>query len=80
MGQQKKDSGINFDGRKDKTLAVEKIGSSYHSKKITEQHMVLVAEPGSTYLGHVTPSSGSASSIKTMGCDGTVVNTGFNIL
>lgn len=96
MEQQKEVTGIYFDGRKDKSLAIEKIGSSYHSKQITEEHIVLVAEPGATYLGHVTPTSGSASGIKTsifnfltnylgdnlnkiaaVGCDGTVVNTGY---
>lgn len=94
--QQKEVSGIYFDGRKDTTLAVEKIGSSYHNKQISEEHIVVVAEPGSTYVGHVTSTSGSASNIKTslfnflqnylgenlnkiaaVGCDGTVVNTGF---
>lgn len=65
MEQQKEVTGIYFDGRKDKSLAIEKIGSSYHSKQITEEHIVLVAEPGATYLGHVTPTSGSASGIKT---------------
>lgn len=46
-------SGIYFDGRKDRTLNVEKIGSTQHTRQITEEHIVIIGEPGSIYLGHV---------------------------
>jgi hypothetical protein len=34
-------------------------------KTITEEHVVLLSESGSIYLGHVTPISGSSHNIKT---------------
>lgn len=52
-----------FDGRKDKTLVLEVKGTKTHRKTVTEEHYVLVQEPGSNYVGHVTPSSGSAANI-----------------
>lgn len=56
---------ICFDGRRDKTLVKEKKGNKYYQKTVTEEHYVLVSEPGSRYLGHVSPTSGSAKAIKT---------------
>lgn len=56
--------GIFFDGRKDKTIVQEKKGEKFCRKTIVEEHIVLVSEPGSTYLGHVTPVSGSSNHIK----------------
>lgn len=55
--------GIYFDGRKDKTLTQLKEGDILSRKTIIEEHIVLVSEPGSVYLGHITPSSGSAQII-----------------
>lgn len=57
-------NGIYFDGRKDKTLVQEKKGEKYCRKTVIEEHIVLVSEPGSTYVGHVTTMSGSATHIK----------------
>ncbi|CAG9826869.1 unnamed protein product [Diabrotica balteata] len=54
---------IYFDGRKDKTLVQEKKGERYHKRTIAEEHVSLIEEPNSVYLGHVTPSAGSAKSI-----------------
>lgn len=87
--------GIYFDGRKDKTLvSIQKEGKFYR-KRITEDHYVILSEPGSDYFGHVTCELGSAKGIEStiinylrkksvkldeivvVGCDGTVVNTGF---
>lgn len=85
---------IHFDGRKDKTLIQIKEGERTARKTITEEHVVLLSEPGSKYVGHVTPISGNSHNIKTsiltfleknvdisqlqaIGCDGTVVNTGY---
>ena len=59
---------------------------------MTEEHISLVEEPGSKYIGHVSPKSGSAVSVMlsimdfmadnvvdnivAVGCDSTVINTG----
>ncbi|KAK4883922.1 hypothetical protein RN001_000193 [Aquatica leii] len=56
--------GIYFDGRKDKTLVQIRERDILSRKTITEEHIVLVSEPGSVYFGHITPSSGSAQNIK----------------
>lgn len=56
---------IYFDGRKDKTLVNEKIGERYHRKEVLEEHISVLAEPGSIYLGHTTPSRGTAKEIVT---------------
>lgn len=55
--------GLYFDGRRDKTLIQEKKENKYYRKTITEEHYVLVEEPGSKYIGHISPTSGSADSI-----------------
>lgn len=57
--------GLYFDGRRDKTMPVEKKGSKYYRKIQIEEHYVLVSEPGDNYFGHVTCQSGSAQNIKT---------------
>lgn len=57
-------TGLYFDGRKDSTITQEMRGNRLHRKTVIEEHIVLVSEPGSKYIGHVTPSSGSASNIK----------------
>jgi hypothetical protein len=52
---------IFFDGSKEKTICA----SSASSKGfITEEHLILTEEPHSIFLGHVSPSSGSAVNIK----------------
>ena len=84
--------GLYFDGRKDRTLINIKEGNNFHRRTITEEHIALVQQPEGTYVGHTTPSSGSAANIASsiveylslhnveklvaIGCDGTVVNTG----
>lgn len=91
----KKILGLYFDGRKDKTMVNHKEGTKYYRQIITEEHISLIQEPGSKYIGHATPTNGSALQIKNsiinfletnnivtseivvIGCDGTVVNTGF---
>ncbi len=52
---------IYFDGRKDKTLIQIKEGERTARKTITEEHVVLLSEPESKYVGHVTPISNSHS-------------------
>lgn len=55
--------GLYFDGRKDKTLFQVKEESKYYRRTLTEEHVSLVEEPGGQYIGHVSPSSGSAADI-----------------
>ena len=52
--------GIYFDGRKDLTLKEEKKGEKCYRKKVLEEHITLVVEPGSQYIGHYSLKSGSA--------------------
>ncbi len=84
--------GLYFDGRKDQTLVITKDGHKFHRKIITEEHISLIQQPESKYIGHISPKGGSAASIAAsivefltghnckeiiaVGCDGTVVNTG----
>ena len=56
--------GVYFDGRKDKTLVQENIAGKLHRKTIHEEHIILLEEPGSKYLGHVAPERGNADCIK----------------
>lgn len=51
--------GLYFDGRKDKTLTY----SENRKRMVTEEHVVLIEEPDSKYIGHISPKSGSALSI-----------------
>ena len=55
--------GIYFDGRKDQTICNEKCGKTYRRATITEEHYTILSEPGSLYMGHVSPQSGSAEHI-----------------
>jgi len=55
--------GLYFDGRKDQTLVREKIGTKYHSRITKEEHVVLLQEPGSKYIGHIAPPSGQGRAI-----------------
>lgn len=52
---------IFFDGRKDKTLCATSVSSKGF---ITEEHITLIEEPYSIFLGHISPSSGSSANIK----------------
>ena len=57
-------TGIYFDGRKDqtKTLMANKSGSVSQAT-VTQEHYVIISEPGSGYFDHVTPKSGTAKDI-----------------
>lgn len=55
--------GLYFDGRKDKTLQLASLDEKKYRKTIVEEHITLIQEPGSKYLGHVTPTSGTANNI-----------------
>ena len=62
-------SGLYFDSRKDKTLTEEKINSKYYKKQISEEHITLLQEPESQFLGHFTPYNASAHSLMTGICN-----------
>ncbi|GBM41151.1 hypothetical protein AVEN_4174-1 [Araneus ventricosus] len=51
--------GLYFDGRKDRTLSME----DNRRKVIIEEHISLVKEPGSEYIGHVSVNFGRAQII-----------------
>lgn len=55
--------GIYFDGRKDKTRTQVKRGKKSYPKIVVKEHITLVQEPNSEYLGHVTPDNGTSKSI-----------------
>ena len=44
---------LYFDGKKDSTITLQKSGVETHF--VREEHIFLVAEPGSNYVGHFTP-------------------------
>ena len=52
-----------FDGRKDSTLAKEQKGSKWYSSRKVEDHYVLVGEPGTAYLRHITLETGTGTAI-----------------
>jgi hypothetical protein len=56
-------TGLYFDGRKDKTLINTKDGSTHYRRTVVQEHVSLIEEPGSSYLGHVTPDNGSAKGV-----------------
>src|SRR6218665_2538521 len=51
--------GLYFDGRKDKTRNQITKGDQFHPITETEEHIVLIREPDSEYLGHLKTSSGT---------------------
>lgn len=54
---------VYFDGRKDNTLSQIKIGAKFRRSVIKEEHISCLMEPGSQYLGHFVPLTGSAQDI-----------------
>lgn len=61
--------GIYFDGRKDKILVSIKKEGKFYRKRVTEDHYVILSEPGSYYFGHVTCELGTAK-----GIESTIIN------
>ncbi|GBN73905.1 hypothetical protein AVEN_114829-1 [Araneus ventricosus] len=45
------------------TLVTEKVNSKQFRRTINEEHFSILQEPGSVFVGHVAPSSGSAHNI-----------------
>ena len=54
---------LYYDGRKDRTLVMERSAEKLARKEIIEEHITVLAEPGSRYLGHFSPTSGNAKDI-----------------
>lgn len=53
-----------LDGRSDETLAITQMDDGkWRKRKVWEEHITLVEEPGSVYLGHFAPKSKSAKDI-----------------
>lgn len=53
-------SALYFDGRKDKTLTITKKDGRNYRETILEEHISLIQEPGSIFLGYVAPASGTS--------------------
>lgn len=53
---------VYFDGRKDRTMKMERRGKKYYRVNVVEEHIVLIEEPSSKYIGHVSPESGNSNS------------------
>lgn len=80
--KQKKDevSSAYFDARKDATLTMKTINGIPRKTVQVEEHISIVEEPGSRYLGHVTPKDGTGEevakalykSLKSIGAEKTV--------
>lgn len=54
---------VYFDGRKDETLMRKREGEKWYSNVTKEEHYVLISEPNSIYLGHVSPKSSKGKDI-----------------
>jgi len=58
---------------------MEELGTKRTKREVIEEHITVLAEPGSKYLGHFSPSSGTAKNmanslinkIQAIECDGT---------
>lgn len=66
---------LYFDGRKDKTLKLEKNGRRWYRKIVSEEHITLICEPGEKFLTHVVPDSSSGKSITDSICSYYVENS-----
>ena len=54
---------LYFDGRRDQTLSQREIDGRLHQRTVVEEHITLLNEPQSQYVGHFTAASGSSQSI-----------------
>ena len=55
--------GLFFDGKKDMTLTKQKIDGKWYSTTKLEDHYVIIGEPGTFYLRHVTVERGTGATI-----------------
>lgn len=56
---------LYFDGRKDKTFKIIKKDGKCYRTTTVEEHISLIQEPGSIYMGYVIPEVGTAKGIQT---------------
>ena len=54
---------LYLDGRKNRILLMEELETKRTRREVIEEHVTVLAEPGSRYLGHCLPSSGTAKNI-----------------
>ena len=59
-GEKREPTALHFDSRKDVTICLSSVS---HKCQIMEEHVCLLREPESVYLGHISPKSGSSASI-----------------
>ncbi|MDW3615058.1 MAG: hypothetical protein QN773_11365 [Nitrososphaeraceae archaeon] len=45
-------------------MKIEKKGTRWYRSKTAEEAISLIEEPGSTYIGHITPASGTAENVQ----------------
>ena len=57
-------SALYFDGRKDQTLIMCEKDRKKYKRRILEEHISLIKEPESKFLGYITSASGTAKSIE----------------
>lgn len=53
-----------FDGRKDKTLKIVMKGGKKYRLTSVEEHISIIKEPGSVYVGYAVPSHGTAKGLE----------------
>ena len=54
---------LYFDGRKDQTITQKLINGRMHKRTVVEEHITLIKEPQSEYIGHFAASTGSSQSL-----------------
>ena len=54
---------LHFDGKRDATYVMHDVDGRKRKRKVNEEHITMISEPNSQYVGHFTPTSGSARSI-----------------
>lgn len=57
-------SGLSYDGKKEDTLFKEIINNKIRIRKKTEEHITIVKEPNSEFIGYVTPLNGTSKQIQ----------------
>lgn len=55
---------LYFDGRKDKTLVISEKDGQLYRQRIVEEHVSLIMEPNSKFLGYIAPASGTSACIE----------------
>ena len=54
---------LYFDGRKDQAITQKLINGRMHKRTVVEEHMTVIEESKSEYIGHFPASSGSSQSL-----------------